>query len=93
VKNGDKTVCLIKYQVSSLKSQVSSFKSGLWESNYGYICTCWGVQMETLNHKSRMYRRKTRCYQSMFRCGLLAKNIILGKQVSCQGGKVPPVSK
>jgi hypothetical protein len=32
------------------------------------VGTCWGVQLETLNHSSGMYRRKTR-YQSVFSCG------------------------
>ena len=39
------------------------------------------MQLETLNHMSRMYRRKTRCYQSVFSCGGL-----LGK-TSCQENK------
>jgi hypothetical protein len=47
---------------SRLKSRVSRFKSHLLKGNYGYICTRWGVQLETLNHRSRMYRRNTRCY-------------------------------
>jgi hypothetical protein len=54
--------------------QDSLIKSRLFKGNYGYIYICWGVQLETLNHKSRMYRRKARCYQSVFSCGgLLAK--------------------
>jgi hypothetical protein len=69
MKNGDKTVCLIK--------------SCLLKGSYGCISTSWGVQLETLNHKSRMCLRKPGCYQSVFSCGgLLAKNIMLGKQVS-----------
>jgi hypothetical protein len=66
-KNGDNTGYLLKVQGSRLKYH-------LLKGSYGYICTHWGMQLETLNHKSRMYRRKTRCYQSVFSCGrLLAK--------------------
>ena len=69
-KNGDNTGYLIK--------------SPLLEGNYGYIITGWGVQLETLNHKSRVYRGKTRCYQSVQLWWASCKNI-LGKQVSGQG--------
>jgi hypothetical protein len=47
-KNGDKTVCLIK--------------SHLLKGSYGCISTSWGVQLETLKHRSRMCLRKTECY-------------------------------
>jgi hypothetical protein len=48
--------------------------SNLLKGNYGCVSTSWGVQLETLNHKSRMCLRKTGCYQSVFSCGgLLAK--------------------
>jgi hypothetical protein len=70
-----------------------SLKFLLLEGNYGYISTSWGAQLETFNHESRVYRRKTRCYQCVQLWWASCKNIMLGKQVSHQGGKVLPVSK
>jgi hypothetical protein len=52
---------LKEWRQDRLSDQVSSLKTHLLEGNYGYIGTRWGVQLETLNQKSRMYRRKPRC--------------------------------
>jgi hypothetical protein len=85
VKNRDKTVCLIK--------------SHLLKGNYGYISTSRGVQLETLNHKclaavgtklqvqdaSKKNKMLSECAQLWWAA---CKNIMRGKQVSCQGGKV-----
>jgi hypothetical protein len=55
---------------SRLKSRVLFIGRQKWVC----ISTGWGVQLETLNHKSRVCRRKTSCYQSVFSYGgLLAK--------------------
>ena len=82
MENGDNTGYLLKSQVSFIERQLQVYKHKL-----GSAAGDTGPQVQDVSEKNKML---SECVQLWWAS---CKNIMLGKQVSHQGGKVPPVSK